>query len=306
MFYSDDAINSLLNYSKILVNEINQKKNKDVPEELKGIQYLLFAGMISYYGFERISLIYKTFEVTHLIHMKGYTLEQINQLFVQKGGSLSFSNQQNYAFLIRQIFRDPMSRFHIQYHIYSFDIAQSFDSFLEQLVHEVNHVMNSVAVPIGIRQGHMVCRCGLSVYDLENRVFDAKNFEESINVLQAAEITNHILDFSNYQIYDPEIRRVVERISHRNIKKRTGFGYDFTVPLLRPLYQDPYFYPLFVEKRISGDTAELHHVFKKKLGEASYTELKKLLDDLNEKDEDSFTIQKQQNKVKMLVKKCIQ
>ena len=218
MFYSDDAVNSLLNYSKILVDGMNQKSNKAVPKELKGIEYLLFAGMVSYYGFENISLIYKTFEAIHFVHMKGYTLDQINQFFIQKGGSLVLPNQQNYAFLIRQIVCDSLSRFHIQYHIYSFDIVQPFVSFLEQLVHEVNHVMNSVSVPIGIRHGHKVSRCGLSVYDLESGVFDAKNFEESINVLQAAEITNHILDFGNYQIYDPEIRREVERIPYRDIR----------------------------------------------------------------------------------------
>ena len=56
MFTTDEAVNYILNASKMIVDEIN--KDKNCPKELKEIQYLIFAGMVAYYGYEYIELIH--------------------------------------------------------------------------------------------------------------------------------------------------------------------------------------------------------------------------------------------------------
>ena len=51
MFYSDESVNDLLQYSKSMVDDIASKKTKQ--NDFLVEQYLIFAGMIAYYGFER-------------------------------------------------------------------------------------------------------------------------------------------------------------------------------------------------------------------------------------------------------------
>ena len=46
MFCTDENVNYILSYAKTLVDNMN--KGRNVPRELKSIQYVVFAGLIAH------------------------------------------------------------------------------------------------------------------------------------------------------------------------------------------------------------------------------------------------------------------
>lgn len=278
MFYTDEAVNQLLNYSKVLVDEINQ--SKDCPRELKEIQYLVFAGMVSYYGFSSIEQIYKAFEKTSF----QYTFRTLQDVFANHPGlsseeRMSLENYNVPACLYTSVQKDPLSRFHVRRNIFiSGSMSYPFDSVLEQCLHEVNHVMNSILYPVCKRKDALFLRLGLSLQNISTREINSLTLEESFNTLQTAEIMQHILSFSEYEIEDLDMKKIILPLASAERKNRQPLGYDNCVPLVRPLYDHPSFSPLIREARLHGDIKAIRDHFDQKIGDGSYMELSNALD----------------------------
>lgn len=60
-FTTEESVNYILNYSKMLINEMSKKKAR-IQDCYKNEQIIILAAMISYYGFENLDTIYKAFE----------------------------------------------------------------------------------------------------------------------------------------------------------------------------------------------------------------------------------------------------
>lgn len=264
MFYSDEAVNGLLRYSKTFVDDIAKKKTKSndfIPE-----QYVIFAGMVSYYGFEHIDAIYKAFSNAGFIDDHTPAREDLK------------NQSKELAYCAVNIFKRD-NRYVVQrdiHHLYSPD--EIYGDFFEELVHEVNHCVNSALYPICKRNSLPVYRNGVSISAIDSFGYvEAELLEESFNTIQTAEIMNHILSFGQYNIEDPSIRLVLSRLQGRKIDK-LGFGYQSITPEIYPLYSHPEFYPLLKENRISGDLLAIRNNFDQRVGAGSFMELASSID----------------------------
>lgn len=273
MFYSDEAVNRLLDYSKLLVNQINQ--NMPCPKELKEIQYLIFAGLISYYGFERVEEIYKSFQKTKFFYSKESIIDILaRKKCTKEQKELERMDFAPKAFFQRKIWMDTRYRYHIDKEIYISDQEQlPFDELLEHITHEVNHIVNFINFPICTRNSKKVLRLGIAIEALDGSYKEACKLEESFNVLQTAEIMEHILYFTQYDVKDLEIKMALDKIKYAYGKKRPGNGYEYTVPIIRPLYEDKNFNVLLKEGRIDGNIKTIRNHFDAKAGVNSFSKL---------------------------------
>ena len=55
-FTTEESVNYILNYSKMLINEMSKKKAR-IQDCYKNEQIIILAAMISYYGFENLDTI---------------------------------------------------------------------------------------------------------------------------------------------------------------------------------------------------------------------------------------------------------
>lgn len=107
MYYTNEAVNSLFEYSKRFVDQINTTKKFVCPKELREIQYLIFAGMISYYGFEHIQEIYDSFQKAGFHYSKKSIYDLISEF--DKDAAETLKNNPNAmpkAFLNKIIYID--------------------------------------------------------------------------------------------------------------------------------------------------------------------------------------------------------
>ena len=280
MFYTDEACNDLLNYSKVLVDQIN--KSKKCPQELKVLQYVIFAGMISYYGFEYVDTIFKAFAAPNFY----YTNSSLNE--IMKSNNIfdpsvekSIKNGDVEAFVLLRFGKNGLGKLYVNRDIYIIDgVDTKPDELVEKVIHEINHVVNSINNPICIKSGNEVVRSGLSVIGIVDSLRSYNMLEESVNVLQSAEIMEHILAFTQCDIKDSEIKRLLDKIKYAFGSKREGLGYEAIVPAVRPLYLNPEFKKVVKRQRMVGRIVPIKANFERKVGEGSYNEFCKTLDDL--------------------------
>ena len=267
MFCSDDAVNRLFRYSKTLVDDIATKKEK--PNDFILEQYLIFAGMVSYYGFEYIDIIYKVFHQVGFIDDNRDIKEILGEEYLQNGYTPSFCDVN---------ISSVDNKYVIQRNIYHLNYSnEAYRYFIEELVHEVNHCINSTVYPICKRNLLPVYRNGVSIAAINGGYREASCLEEGFNTLQSAEIMNHILDFAQYNIEDSSIRGALDRLTDRR-KNPFGLGYETITRAIYPLYTHPDFYSLLKNGRISGDLKSIRNDFDQRVGNGSFFELATSID----------------------------
>lgn len=280
MFYTDEAVNSLLSYSKMLVDQLN--KYKTCPQQLNALQYVVFAGMISYYGFEYVDTIYRAFAGPNFYYTTS-SLEEImksNNLF-DPGIEKTLGNGEVGAFVLFRLEKNCFGNLRINRDIYVIDeLGTKPDELVEKLIHEVNHVVNSINNPVCIRNGKQAVRNGLSVIEVDDSNRSYNMLEEAVNVLQSAEIMEHVLAFTQYDIKDPDVKRMLDKIKYAFGSKRDGLGYEVIVPTVRPLFLNPDFKKVVKRQRMVGRIVPIKQNFEDKVGSGSYSEFCKSLDDL--------------------------
>lgn len=280
-FCSDDAVNGLFNYSKKVVDQICV--NDERPRELRTIQYLIFAGMISYYGFEHIKAITIAFRKNKFFYTKEAMADFLAQQKDISQETLDVLDKDDTcAYFYQNYFYKKLTN---EYFSTGKIVVSDSSNFapaelLEFTTHEVNHAVNSVVkgiVPIG---NSFVTRMGIYSKDFRDRSRKNKNLEEAINVLQTAEIMDHILEFTNYNVSDSEIRYTLDGLRYAAGTKREGLGYTLTTPIIRPLYEDNYFNKMLKDKRMDGNVSVISREFDSKAGQGAFSALASCCDDI--------------------------
>ncbi len=300
MFGNDENVNYILNYSKMLVDQMNVGKN--IPSELKVIQYLVFAGFIAQYGFENIELIHKTFKTSNFVYTKEPFEKIVKTMPHLKGLPKDVATIGSFVSLQTSI--DSFGRYHINRTVYVMDNNpfEAADLFLEKVVHEINHIINSLNNAIVIYKGNKAIRTGLRVSSLYSNDEFGRILDEDINVLQTAEIMEKIIEFSKYEVEDREIRRALKKLK-RCSGKREGYGYETTVPIMKDLYANPKFKNLVVGSRLSGLVKPVRLDFDSKVGEGCYYQFCDLLDEID-KDPSMFWLKgAEEAKARQFIKK---
>ena len=277
-FCSDNAVNALLNYSKIIVEQICG--NYERPKELKSIQYLIFAGMISYYGFEHIDEITKAFRKNKFFYTKLPVVDFLQGQNVSNEVLDILSQDDTCAYFYQNYFyRKSTGKYFSEGKVVVSDAKKyAPDMLLEYTTHEVNHAVNSVMKDITPVGKSFISRIGM--HEKDHRTKSTKNmmFEETVNVLQTAEIMDHILQFTNYKILDSEMRYTLDSIKYAADSKRMGLGYYSVTPIIRPLYEDDKFKCVLKERRIDGNVSAISSEFDAKAGKDAFDSLSSCLD----------------------------
>lgn len=273
-FMSDEAVNGLLNYSRCVVDQLCAHQER--PRELRTMQYLIFAGMISYYGFDHIDAITEAFRKNKFYYTKERMADYLaKQNGISKDTLEVLSKNDTCAYFYRSFpYNKSTNEYFSEGKIVISDSSHyAPDKLLELITHEVNHAVNSVCkgiIPVG---NSFISRMGVYTKDHRDNSLNKMILEESFNTLQAAEIMDHILAFVDYRIDDPEIRYTLDSIKYATGKKRQGIGYVQSTPIVRPLYENSKFNAVLKRKRIDGNIGDISNEFDSKLGYGSFNTL---------------------------------
>lgn len=278
-FCSDESVNSLLRYSKSVVDNICASQNR--PKKLRNLQYLIFAGMVSYYGLEHIDEITRTFRSTKFTWAGGNSTEEFwDKKGIHEESKKICADDDVCATFYREFFYNKKRNIYTcTGEVVMFDNADtSPDNLLEYTTHEVNHALNGLKRALTPKDGLFVSRLGLYRFDLSTGERKGRYFEETINTLQTAEIMDHILAFTDYRIADPELRYYLDSMKYAAGKKRMGLGYDESLNIIRPLYDNERYKLVANNSRLSGHLDGMIKELEKKSGTNAFSRLCECVD----------------------------
>lgn len=248
-------VNVLLVYSKIMVDEINGRK--DIPDDIRVMQYIIFAGMISHYGNEYIKDIVKAFKKTNFYSSEDerlyiYMIDNEVGDYDSRFDAL-LSNQ---SACLDEIVSPTLYLIKRNLYISGCDEFSDYQK-LEDTVRCVNTVLNSINKGIVFEKGKLAKRSGLCV---DSSVFFSdgnhlnQGLEYFINTLQVEDIMREILSIGDCDIADDEIRDAFVSIKNGDsiYKKGNRETYQKSIETIRPFYNDSTIKPVLVRSRISG------------------------------------------------------
>lgn len=268
--YTEKSANFFLESCKDWMNKINEGKEY-YSLEFKEQQFLIFAGMLSYYGYEYLNEIIEVFKETEFFYV-----EIDYEDFKKENPEFSVEFADNPIALTRRAVSLGLFPLKLMSDNTIWLFVQNNCSkrdWLEIVTHEVNHIVNSVNESLWVRGFDVIGRTGCSLFSNRVGARSGTVFEESVNVLQTAEVMNHILGFCNFNIYDDEIRSVFDKYRDTSSIKSEGIGYASSVPYIKELYNIPRFRELLFEVRMDGNLKELETYFDGLLYDGAYDDL---------------------------------
>ena len=245
----------------MLINEMSKKKTR-IQDCYKNEQIIILAAMISYYGFENLDTIYKAFEQT-------YFSDEIFSLESKHDDEIVS------AHCIFEVIQYPNNKIEINRTIRFATPPINDSQKIKELVHEINHSVNSSISPICKRNNLLVFRNGIAIHSLDELYNEAVSLEEAINEEQALEIFDIINSFKSYDIKNETLKKDIYKIK----KSDTIIGYKNLVLDINPLYMNTEFNYVLKNKRLTGDLREIREHFNNKVGRSNaFQELAKEMD----------------------------
>lgn len=268
--YTEKTANFFLESCRDWMNKINEGKEY-YSSEFKEQQFLIFAGMLSYYGYEYLDEIIKTFQETEFFYV-----EMDYEDFKKENPEFSVQFADNPIALTRRaVCLEILPLRLVPDNTIWLFVQNNYSKrdWLEIVTHEVNHIVNSINNSLWMRGFDVIGRTGCSLFS--NRVVARSGtiFEESVNVLQTSEIMNHIFGFFNFNVYDDEIRGIFDQYRDVFFTKSEGIGYALSVPYIKELYNIPRFREILFDVRMNGNLKELETYFDGLLYDGAYDDL---------------------------------
>ena len=218
--------------------------------------------MISYYGFENLDTIYKAFEQT-------YFSDEIFPLESKHDDEIVS------AHCMFEAIQYPNNKIEINRTIRFARSPINDSQKIKELVHEINHSVNSSISPICKRNNLLVFRNGIAIHSLDELYNEAVSLEEAINEEQALEIFDIINSFKSYDIKNETLKKDIYKIK----KSDTIIGYKNLVLDINPLYRNTEFNYVLKNKRLTGDLRKIREHFNNKVGRSNaFQELAKEMD----------------------------
>ncbi len=280
-FTNEESVNYILNYSQMLINEMAKTKTER-NDCYKTEQAIILAAMISYYGFENLDTVYKAFEKT-------YFSDEIKPL----------DSKDKNGFIDAYCNVKVSNSLKIDRTIYFGVKPLNESQKIKTLVHETNHIVNSMISPIFKRSNFLVFRNGMAINSLDSRYSESVFLEEAVNELQAIEIFDIIGSFKNFSIKNSSIAQEVQKINPNIVIP----AYQNLVTSLKPLYMNQEFNYILKNKRLTGDLKEIREHFDDKVGVPNaFQDLSKEMDNLRSNPSYS-TKQRVMNKVYQYTKR---
>ena len=286
-FCSDAAVNSLFSYSKSVVDQLCM--NYDRPKELRNMQYLIFAGMVSYYGFEHIDVITEAYRKNQFIYTKDSLRDCLEKLGCVSRSTLDNLSDDTIAVFLNEHFYNNSTNtmFTEGKLVISDDMNYASDELLEYVTHEVNHAVNSVKkdiVPFGKKYK---TRKGLIISDYNSGEKRNVFMEEAVNTLQTEDFMDHILSFTDYKIEDTEIWYELDKLKNGLGMKHEHRGYPIISSIVKPLFENRKFNYVLKERRIDGNVNFISSEFDAKAGTSAFDTLSRCIDRIQISDDAS-------------------
>lgn len=261
-------VNGRLNYSKEMIKQINHINGTS--DELNDVLELAFAGMLEHYGIEALNEIYVAFlKVKFVISdspisdllMKKYNVSRKDADEVASHAPGTFYEVMGHEYIDKNHRRKY--KFDRKVYVQN-DGTYDKATLLRSVIHQVNHVLNSINNPVVSIQGKLAARMGISLDVFSTRENIHIKAEEAINAMQSDEIMNEIYEFLLVDIENEDIKRNLDEIISCPRKEIMD---DEITEILRPLYEDDFFKSILVDKRISGRLNGIRSEFE------SYTDI---------------------------------
>lgn len=250
---NDNIINFCLKKYKVVIDFIGEKFNYD--ENLRHLLYVIITAFVIKYGVKNENVIIDCFSNTKIY----------------------FGNCDNgvSAYFNRNLLLDE------KYYTQKYIVIDSNDSknyihFLDTIIHEFNHAINSMKNEIKEDKNKVYLRTGLSYieYDKGNiQIGNCKSkdfvLEEIINTKQTEEIIDIILNFNKYEIDDIEIVNFINSIVNEitNLKYKSQ-AYSVQTYICKDLISNKTFISTLENLRFNGDVDVVSDWFDNIVGES--------------------------------------
>ena len=238
------------------------------PSNIAHFLYVIVPAFIYYYGIDKEQIVLNTFAHTKILFSKAES-KNVTAYYA----STPYKDETNHVKTYKYVY------------LYNYDTS-SLSLFLDNLVHEFNHAINSYKNEINIRDNKIYVRTGISyiIYDfntLEPITKDKKSIlEEVLNTKQTEDIINLILSIT---INNDSVSNLLDAF-----KKETTIPYKSNSYLLHSyicqyLLDNKAFKSTFNVLRLNGDVEDLENWFDNITGiNKSYEKLINNLDQVME------------------------
>lgn len=267
-----DVINERLSYSRDMIKQINHVNGNS--NELSDILELAYAGMLSHYGEEALDEVYLAFLKTKFIICDGSISDFLMKKYkLSKNAADEVSKHAPGTFYevtgVESIDKNKKRKYKFDRCVYvQNDGSVDKATLLRSVIHQVNHVLNSMINPVVSVQGRLAARMGISLDLLVSRENLHIKAEEAINSMQSDEIMNEVYEFLLVDIENEDIKRNLEELV--SLPRREVVD-DEVTEILRPLYEDDFFKNILVERRISGKLSGIRAEFESYTDVGSYS-----------------------------------
>lgn len=249
---NNNIVNLCLKKYKLIVDSISDKFNYD--ENLRHLLYVVVTSFVIKYGIKSENVIIDCFSNTKIY-------------FGKCDNGIS-------AYFDRNLLFDE-KYYTKKYIVIDSNNSQNYIHFLDTIIHEFNHAVNSMKNEIKEDENKIYLRTGLSyiIYDKSNiHIGESKSkdfvLEEIINTKQTEEIIHIILNFSKYEIDDVEVvnflTSIVNEISNLKYKSQ---AYYFQSYICKDLICNKTFISTLENLRFNGDINVVRDWFDNIIGE---------------------------------------
>lgn len=282
----EEIVNDYINSSRSMVRQINHIKGNN---NLEDIQTIVFAAMLGYYGPECLDDIYLAFFNSNFVIADKPIVQLLQEKYefnlpvasrIAKHCPGTFYDVEGKEFV-----NSKTKKKHYKFDRTIYVDCNSgipLDELVKSIIHQVNHVINSIYNPVVSTKGKdsgLAARMGASFDRLSSRTSEGFSMEEAFNTLQTEEILGEVLGFSQLEISDQTIKRLVDEIFNLYTKKGVeDKKVDTLTEAIRPLYESFTFHPVVVDNRISGKLSAIRQEFDSKTQSGSYGEFRELCD----------------------------
>ncbi len=261
----NNYVNQLIKNSKKIVDDIAIKYN--YPSNITHLLYLILPAFIIKYGNNHERYLIDSFKkIPIIIDDKG---DKIYQAYYT---AVPFLSDDKYITRKAIVLKN--------YH--NIGLMQLIDN----LVHEINHAINSINQEVKEDNDKLSIRTGLtwSIYDKKILKPIGKDnnaiLEEIINTKQTETIVDIINSFSNYEINDTEVSNTIYAIQHSIDKNYRSKSYFLQSQICKELTNNKTFISTLENLRFKGDVHDIEYWFNSITGvDDSYKRLATILAD---------------------------
>lgn len=209
-------------------------------DSIRHLLYVIVPAFIIKYGMKNENLILNCFRNTTIYLSDNMPNDNVNAYFYRK----IIKSESYYSKKFVVIRKNDLTK---------------YITFIDSIIHEFNHAINSSLNEILIKDEYILLRTGLShiKYDLScNPILKDKSFvlEEVINTKQTIDVINIISDMASYNIENIEIRNLIMAINSeiKNIDYSSD-AYYIETTIAKPLLENKTFFSTIQTFRLKGE-----------------------------------------------------